>query len=161
MLFRSVMMDCHQLLLPGNPATSFPVLGETIGGFRLISEIGRGARGRVYLGTQTELAGRPVVLKLAPLDGTEHLLLARLQHTNIVPVYSVSDDMARGLRILCMPYFGRATLASLLTAMSNKPFAVQSGQQILNALDQLNELGDAVAQTAAARQMLEIGRAHV
>ena len=149
-----VMMDCHQLLLPGNPATSFPVLGETIGGFRLISEIGRGARGRAYLGTQTELAGRPVVLKLAPIDGTEHLLLARLQHTNIVPVYSVSDDTDRGLRILCMPYFGCATLASLLTAMSHIPFVERSGQQILNALDQLNELGDAFAQTAAARQIL-------
>ena len=150
-----VMLDCHQLLRPTGPTADFPSVGDTVGGFRLIAEIGRGARGRVYLATQTDLARRSVVLKLTPLDGTEHLLLARLQHTHIVPVYSVTDDAARSLRILCMPDFGRATLASLLTALADVPMAARTGQHILAALDQLNESAAEAAPTAAAaRQML-------
>ena len=40
--------------------------------------------------------------------------LARLQHTHIVPVHSHRIDAATGLHLLCMPYFGRVTLARIL-----------------------------------------------
>src|SRR5262249_43421369 len=41
-----------------------PKVGEEVGGFRLVAELGLGARGRVYLATQADLADRPVVLKI-------------------------------------------------------------------------------------------------
>lgn len=55
-----------------------------------------------------------MVVKVAPLNGSEHLSLARLQHSNIVPLYSVVDDAHAQVRLLCMPYFGSVTLATVL-----------------------------------------------
>jgi serine/threonine protein kinase/Flp pilus assembly protein TadD len=89
-----------------------PPLGETSLGFRLVRELGRGAFGRVYLAEQADLAGRPVALKVAPRLAGEVRTLARLQHTNIVPVYSAHQ--APPLTALCMPFFGATTLASVL-----------------------------------------------
>lgn len=99
----------------------YPAIGERIGEFELLSELGRGRRGRVFLARQSALANRLMVLKLTPRLDTEHATLARLQHTHIVPLYSASDDAARGLRILCMPYFGGDTLSSALDAISHVP----------------------------------------
>ena len=53
----------------------------------ILSEIGRGAVGRTFLGSQRTLASRLMVLKVTPLGAEEHLRLARLQHMNIVPLY--------------------------------------------------------------------------
>lgn len=96
--------------IPTRPA--LPDVGSEFLGFRLVGELGRGAFGRVYLATQGELAGRPVALKVTPDVAGDSRSLAQLQHTNIVPVYSVHHD--RGLHAVCMPYFGRTTLADLL-----------------------------------------------
>jgi len=120
-----------------------PEVGESLGGFRLLGELGHGIRGRVFLASQPVLADRPVVLKITSCDGGEHRALARLQHTHVVPIYSVQDFLDRNLRILCMPYFGGATLSQIaerLRAKSNddsgKGFDQLSGQDILEALDQ-------------------------
>ncbi len=148
-----VMLECHRVLQPSGAVPDFPTVGDTVSGFRLVEVLGRGARGRVYLATQTDLAGRPVVLKITPLDGAEHLSLARLQHTNIVPVYSVVDDEARHIRILCMPYFGRTTLAAVLKSLANAPLTGRTGQHIVSAIDERHESSPELAH-AAARQML-------
>jgi serine/threonine protein kinase/Flp pilus assembly protein TadD len=129
-----VILDCHELLQPGATAPAFPAVGETLGDFRLLMELGRGAQGRVFLATQPSLAGRPVVLKLIPLIAHEHLSLARLQHTHIVPLYSVEDYPARALRVLCLPYFGGLTLAALLQALRRVPMQTRTGRHILDAL---------------------------
>lgn len=97
---------------PGPARRPLPEVGSEFLGFRLVGELGRGAFGRVYLATQGELAGRPVALKVTPDAAGDSRSLAQLQHTNIVPVYSVHHD--RGLHAVCMPYFGRTTLADLL-----------------------------------------------
>jgi serine/threonine protein kinase len=129
-----VLLQCHQLLEPGR-ATSFPQPGEALGEFAVLSELGRGARGRVYLAAQPSLADRLVVLKLTPRDGQEHLSLARLQHTHIVPIHSVQDDDARNLRLLCMPYFGGLPLSSLLQALADRPADKRIGRDLLEVLD--------------------------
>jgi serine/threonine protein kinase/Tfp pilus assembly protein PilF len=129
-----VILDCHQLLQPGAVTPSFPAIGETLGDFRLLTELGRGAQGRVFLATQPALADRPVVLKLVPLLGHEHLSLARLQHTHIVPLYSVQDYPARALRALCLPYFGGLTLAALLQALRPIPLEARTGRHVLDAI---------------------------
>src|SRR5262245_33382221 len=83
-----VLLDCHRALEGAPAGPAFPAAGEELGDFRLVAELGRGAQGRVFLATQPALADRPVVLKLAPRATGEHLALARLQHTHVVPLYS-------------------------------------------------------------------------
>src|SRR5262249_48947097 len=79
-------------------------------------------------------ADRPVVLKLCPLLGYEHLALARLQHTNVVPLYSVHDFPDRGLRVLCQPYLGGAALSELLGDLKGIPASRRSGRDLVRAL---------------------------
>jgi serine/threonine protein kinase/tetratricopeptide (TPR) repeat protein len=90
----------------------FPRAGEMLLGFRLVEELGRGAFARVFLAHQEALAGRPVVLKVSLRPTREAERLARLQHTNVVPVYSVHD--ATPVQIICMPFLGRRTVADLI-----------------------------------------------
>lgn len=129
-----VLLDCHQLMEGGAAAPTFPEVGDTLGDFRLRAELGRGAQGRVFLASQRALADRSVVLKFVPLVGREHLSLARLQHTHIVPLYFVQDYPERLLRALCLPYFGGATLAALLEAVRGIPLAERSGRLLLDAI---------------------------
>jgi serine/threonine protein kinase len=130
------LLDCHHLLAPRLAGPRFPAAGETLGEFRLLAELGRGAQGRVFLAAQPSLAGRPVVLKLGPCTGREHLSLARLQHTHIVPLHSCHDFPSHRLRALCLPYFGGATLARLLDALRDRRPAELRGQDLLEALRQ-------------------------
>lgn len=90
-----------------------PEPGEVFAGFRLIRELGRGAFGRVYLAEETDLADRRVALKVSSRLAGEVRTLARMQHTNIVPVYSA--HRLPPFTALCMPYFGATTLAGVLS----------------------------------------------
>jgi tetratricopeptide (TPR) repeat protein len=131
----AVVLDCDRLLaaIPGPP--SFPEAGETLGDFLLLAELGRGARGRCFLAAQPSLSDRQVVLKLTPYGQLEHLSLARLQHTHIMPLYSDHEFPDRRLRALCMPYLGGTTLARLLAEIAGVPPDRRSGQSLLGALD--------------------------
>jgi len=131
------LLDCHQALGGNSLAPRFPAVGDSLGDCRLLAEIGRGSQGRVFLALQSQLADRLVVLKVVPLASQEHLSLARLQHTHIVPVYSVHDDLERHLRALCMPYFGGATLDRLLSALQPMPAGQRSGQDLVAVLEHL------------------------
>lgn len=93
---------------------TFPHVGERFLGFQLVEELGQGAFARVFLANQESLAGRPVALKVTLRPTREAERLARLQHTNVVPVYSVHD--ARPMQVICMPYLGRRTIADLIRA---------------------------------------------
>jgi tetratricopeptide (TPR) repeat protein len=132
-----LLLDCHRLLqAPRAAGPVFPAVGENFGDLRLLAELGRGALGRVFLAVQPFLADRPVVLKMTPCEGQEHLALARLQHTHVVPLYWMQDFPARNLRVLCMPYLGGETLAALLRWLARLPPAQRSGAHLLDALDQ-------------------------
>jgi serine/threonine protein kinase/Tfp pilus assembly protein PilF len=115
--------------------TSFPRPGDIVAGFRIVSELGRGSFGRVYLAEQGHLSERQVALKVARALGAEPLWLARLQHTHIVPVYSVHDDPQSGLRILCMPYLGGANLAQILDRSGARVPTRASGHSLVEAID--------------------------
>jgi serine/threonine protein kinase len=88
--------------------------GDTFLGFELIEELGQGAFARVFLARQQSLAGRPVALKVTLRPTREAERLARLQHTNVVPVYSVHN--APPVQVICMPYLGRRTIADVIRA---------------------------------------------
>ncbi len=109
-----------------------PKVGDECFGFRIVRELGRGSFGRVYLATQPELAGRSVALKVsADLTG-ESRTLAQLQHTNIVPVYSV--HRSNGLQAFCMPYFGAVTFADLLKRYRASKTLPATGRQFLETV---------------------------
>jgi serine/threonine protein kinase/tetratricopeptide (TPR) repeat protein len=125
------LVQCQRTLGPRTPL--FPSSGDVLGDFQLLSELGRGAQARVYLASQPSLGDRLVVLKLGPDTGHEHLSLAKLQHTHIVPLYSVHEFPAHGLRGLCLPYFGGATLSEVLSRLRPRGQTV-IGSDILAAI---------------------------
>ena len=116
-------------------AVAFPEVGETIGGFRLVEELGRGSFARVFLARERLLADRPVALKVATAGSREPQTLALLQHTHIVPVHSYRVDPLTGLHLLCMPFFGRSTLADLLDDPAIA--SARGGADLIEILDRI------------------------
>ncbi|QDV38213.1 protein kinase domain-containing protein [Tautonia plasticadhaerens] len=114
-----------------------PGEGDELFGFRLRRPLGTGAFASVFAAEQADLAGRPVVLKISAIEGLEPQTLARLQHTNIVPIYSVHEDPAAGLRAVCMPYFGGANLASVLARAWEGSARPMHGSQLVKALEEV------------------------
>jgi hypothetical protein len=111
---------------------AFPEIGGSFGDFRITGLLGKGAFGRVYLAEQTDLAGRQVALKLTFAGGAEHERLARLQHTNIVPIYSVHQ--CPPLSAICMPYCGATTLADLIRSVRRQSGRPGSGRVVVSTL---------------------------
>ncbi len=114
-----------------------PTEGEELFGFRLRRPLGSGAFARVYLAEQPDLACRQVVLKVSATEGSEHHTLARLQHTNIVPIFSVHEDERAGIRAVCMPYFGGGTLSQVLERLWTRPTPPTMGAQLVEALEEI------------------------
>jgi serine/threonine protein kinase/tetratricopeptide (TPR) repeat protein len=112
-----------------------PREGHILFGFRMRHELGRGAFACVFLAEQEALAGRPVVLKISSIDGDEPQTLAQLQHTHIVPIYSVHEDPQLGLRAVCMPYFGGASLSCVLQQLWTETTRPTEGAQLVRALE--------------------------
>jgi serine/threonine protein kinase/Tfp pilus assembly protein PilF len=112
---------------------SFPEVGEVFLGFRLLALLGRGAFGKVYLAEQEDLAGRLVALKVAPNIFGESQTLAQLQHTNIVPIYSI--HRAESFQAVCMPYFGATTLADVVQELCVSEALPLSGRQLVSTLN--------------------------
>ena len=93
------------------PADAFQVALESEG-FQIVHQIAEGTFSKVYLAIQNELAERYVVLKVVDDDLRESRNMAMLQHTNIVPLYSVHPICSR--TVICMPYTGSVTLKDVL-----------------------------------------------
>jgi serine/threonine protein kinase len=113
--------------------TGMPAAGSVFLGFHLIAELGRGAFGRVYLARQGELADRPVALKVSSDVLGESRSLAQLQHTNVVPIYSVHH--APPFHAVCMPFLGPTTLAHVLRDLPGQGPLPASGQALLSTLN--------------------------
>jgi serine/threonine protein kinase/tetratricopeptide (TPR) repeat protein len=128
-LHRPKPEDCHRL---AETVFAMPEVGTELLGFRLRAELGRGAFGRVYLAEQADLASRAVVLKVTPRTDHEPRTLAQLQHTNIVPVYSV--HRAGPIQAVCMPYFGSTTLEHVFREFSSRDSLPLSGKELISTL---------------------------
>jgi serine/threonine protein kinase/Tfp pilus assembly protein PilF len=114
-----------------------PDVGDEVFGFRLVRPFGEGAFARVFLAEQADLAGRPVVLKITDLQGDEPQTLAQLLHTHIVPIYSLHEDRRAGLRAVCMPYLGGASLSAVLARLWSDSPHPETGAQLGMALEAL------------------------
>ena len=110
---------------------AMPQPGDAFFGFRIVEELGHGTFARVFLAKQEALAGREVALKVTLRPTREPERIARLQHTNVVPVYSVHESAP--VQIICMPYLGRRTLADALVGYRKRQVAAP-GYSTRNAL---------------------------
>jgi tetratricopeptide (TPR) repeat protein len=105
------------------------LLGEPLGDFRLLREVGRGGMGVVYEAEQISL-GRRVALKVLPFAATldpKHLQRFRneaqaaacLHHPNIVPVYGVG--CVRGVHYYAMQFIEGQSLARVIEELRDSP----------------------------------------
>ncbi len=93
----------------------FPNVGDKFLEFEILGILGQGAVGQVFLAKQIDLASRLVVLKVTAEETSEPDSLAQLQHTNIVPIYSLHQD--DGFQVICMPFLGVTTLRDVVKAL--------------------------------------------
>jgi eukaryotic-like serine/threonine-protein kinase len=114
-------------------SVTFPSIGDCLGAFRLLRELGRGSFGRVYLAEQLDLAGRKVALKVTTrFSISEPETLAKLQHTHIVPIYSAQK--LNGLQAIVMPYLGGTTLADILVNIRHDATGPRSGSVLADTI---------------------------
>ena len=119
-------------LMPGE--VDWPETGQAFQGFHILGELGRGAFARVFLAQEVALGNRLVAVKVSTDGAGEAEILGRLQHPNIVPVYSVQEDAETGLSFVCMPYLGRTTLCDLLDRLFGQKTKPVKARSILEAL---------------------------
>ncbi|HEX4713905.1 MAG TPA: serine/threonine-protein kinase [Ktedonobacteraceae bacterium] len=119
--------------------------GQSLGGYLLEEELGRGSMGMVYRGKQVAL-GREVAVKILPQSITqdpsyvarfirEAQIIAGLNHPNIVQIYDAGQQ--NGVLYFVMEYVQGPTVGSLLQLDGSMPqhLAAEYIAQIADALD--------------------------
>jgi serine/threonine protein kinase len=126
------------------------LVGQTLGHYRILEQIGAGGMGVVYRAHDTRL-DRDVALKVLPsgaLAGEaakkrfrkEALTLSKLSHSNIAQVYDF--DAQDGLDFLVMEYVDGVTLAEKLGSRALREKEVLSlAEQIAKTLQDAHECG--------------------
>ena len=71
-----------------------------------------------------------LALKVSPDFFGESQTLAQLQHTNIVPIYSI--HRLEALQAVCMPYFGSTTLKDVYRDLEDQGTLPLSGKGLLS-----------------------------
>jgi serine/threonine protein kinase len=112
----------------------WPHAGQVFLGLQLQRLLGRGAFARVYLATEEALGGRRVAVKVAYRGGDEAQTQGRLEHRNVVPVYSITEDPSTHLTAVVMPYLGNATLHDVLDRILAKGGPPPQAREILDAV---------------------------
>ena len=102
--------------------------GDSLGEFKIVGELGQGALGKVFLATQGNLSDRLVVLKVTKGSNLEPQFLAELQHTHIMPIFSVHH--VNGHQVICMPFLGLATFRDFLSARKSAETPIGNQQLI-------------------------------
>ena len=124
--------------------------GKTIVHFRIVSTLGAGGMGVVYLAEDTKL-GRRVALKVLPLDFAadrqrlqRFLLEARsassLNHSNVAHIYEIGED--EGMRFIAMEYVEGQSLDQRIDGQPLDIGEMLSiSLQIAEALDEAHQKG--------------------
>src|SRR5579883_1769290 len=119
--------------------------GQSLGGYLLEEELGRGSMGMVYRGKQVAL-GREVAVKILPHSLAqdpsyiarfirEAQIIAGLNHPNIVQIYDAGQQ--NGVLYFVMEYVQGPTIGSLLHLDGSMPqhLAAEYIAQVADALD--------------------------
>ncbi|MFO0985458.1 MAG: serine/threonine-protein kinase [Planctomycetota bacterium] len=117
-------------------------LPEQLGDFRLLKRLGGGGMGVVYLAEQVSLR-RQVALKVVRPEllyfagarerfRREVEAISRLQHENVVPVYSVGEEL--GIPYFAMQLLEGATLAQIIDALARLRPQALSGKDVWQVL---------------------------
>ncbi|WP_083873863.1 serine/threonine-protein kinase [Nocardia paucivorans] len=115
-------------------------IGNRIGDFDLLTELGSGAFARVFLARQRSMQ-RMVAVKISADRGTEPQTLAQLDHDYIVRVFDqrlLDTDIERSerrLRLLYMQFLPGGTLLNVLRWVRATPPEKRSGRLLLDAVD--------------------------
>lgn len=103
------------------------MVGQQIDRFEILSELGKGGQGAVYLAYDPQLERRVAIKTLRKLgDKTGQLIheariVSKLQHPNIIPLYDYGEH--QGVPYLVYAYVEGKTLAQLLKQEKALPFA--------------------------------------
>lgn len=116
---------------------ALPRIGDEIGPYLLIRELGRGTFARVFLAEQLDLEGRPVVVKVSDRPSAEARMLARAPHPHIVSILREATT-EEGLHLICMPFLGGATLEAILVERRARGERPTSGAAFLEELDRVS-----------------------
>ncbi len=114
-------------------------VGRQVGDFNLLSKLGEGGLGTVYLARQVSL-NRLVALKVtdAATAGTgEGFALAGLEHEHIVKVFSGFSEPRTKKHCLCLQYVPGTSLAALIPRLHASGSPPRKGLEILDAIDSL------------------------
>ena len=134
----------HPDFIPSDTPGAWPEPGASFGEHTVVRELGRGTFARAFLATEASTGDRPVVLKLSLDDSLEARTQGRLAHENIVPVLYARRHES-GFSIVCMPYFGSATLADVFDyAYAKDAQPPLRAQLLLEAVRAAVQLGDPV-----------------
>ena len=142
------VLDLGFKLLSGSPGES--LIGKTIGTYTVLSQLGEGGMGEVYLAQDTRL-GRKVALKFLSQDLTgdnwakrqlikEAQAVAPLEHPNICAVYGIEEHENR--HFIVMQYVEGQTLAQMIRSKalgSDQVFDL--AQQIVGAIAEAHAHG--------------------
>lgn len=124
-------------VVPGGTETSdlteYPFkLGTTIGDYKLLSVLGRGSFGTVYL-AEEKLLQREVALKVCPEDLLEGKTIAQLEHEGIVRVHS--QKVLNGYCVIDMQYVPSMTLHALINQLKEFSSNEWTGRQWIEVLE--------------------------
>lgn len=124
-------------------------VGQRLDDFDLLIELGSGAFARVFLARQRSLQ-RLVAVKISANRGDEPQTLAQLDHDYIVRVFDQRILRDRDWRLLYMQYLPGGTLLDLVQATYRAGRPPDSGQALLDAVDDALELRGEVRPTESS-----------
>jgi eukaryotic-like serine/threonine-protein kinase len=124
--------------------------GETVAHYRILSLLGKGGMGQVYLAEDTKL-DRHVALKVLPPEVaadtdrmrrfvTEAKSASAVRHANVAHIYDVGQE--NGIHFIAMEFIEGETLADRL--QKTEPplsFVLETATQIADALDEAHSTG--------------------
>jgi len=150
------------------PESSMPEVGTAIGPYTLLTEIGRGGMGRVFLADDGKLA-RKVAIKFIALRGRAALsrfidearLTARCKHPNIVVIHDIAEQ--QGVPFMVLEHVAGPSLSTLLRAGALPPDqAVRIAWQVAEALAHAHAQGIIHRDLKPANILLDVdGKAKV
>ncbi len=127
------------------------LIGQTLGGYQIVEQIGMGGMATIYRAYQSSM-DRYVAVKVLPQqiaaeDPTflgrfeqEARTIAKLEHRNILPVYDYGE--AQGYAYLVMRYVDAGTLKDLIAQGPLPPGrAARLARQVAEALDHAHRQG--------------------